>query len=180
MIAMQYKVKLPKDYDMEIIKKRVQDNSHKTDGFPGLNFKLYLITETNQNENLYNCYAPLYLWNNHEGMNQFIFEGYFDNILQSFGWQQIQIGVPLTINLDENINQMKYVVELSGNISERGSLGNTPFPSATEYVKNEPIGDLLVYNPDKWGFSHFGFYQEQPQIEVSKHLTVYEVLHVSR
>ena len=38
MIGMQYKVILPKDYDMEIIK-RVKDNGHKTDGFQDLNFK---------------------------------------------------------------------------------------------------------------------------------------------
>lgn len=33
MIGMQYKVILPKDYDMEIIKKRIKDNGYKTDGF---------------------------------------------------------------------------------------------------------------------------------------------------
>ena len=32
-------------------------------------------------------------------MNKFIFEGYYDNILQSFGWQQINIGVPLVVNV---------------------------------------------------------------------------------
>ncbi len=33
MIAMQYKVKLPDDFDMNIIRKRVIDNGRKTDGF---------------------------------------------------------------------------------------------------------------------------------------------------
>lgn len=42
---MQYKVILPKDYDMEIIRNRVKDNGHKTDGFQDLNFKAYLINE---------------------------------------------------------------------------------------------------------------------------------------
>ena len=45
MIGMQYKVILPKDYDMDIIRKRVEDNGYKTDGFQELNFKAYLITE---------------------------------------------------------------------------------------------------------------------------------------
>ena len=73
MIGMQYKVILPKDYDMGIIRKRVQNNGHKTDGFPGLNFKAYLITEAEKNGNLYNSYAPLYIWNHSQGMNKFIF-----------------------------------------------------------------------------------------------------------
>lgn len=45
MLATQYKIILPSDYDMNIIKERVRKNGPKTDGFPGLKFKLYLITE---------------------------------------------------------------------------------------------------------------------------------------
>ncbi len=33
MIGMQYKVILPKDYDIRIIRERVKKNGHKTDGF---------------------------------------------------------------------------------------------------------------------------------------------------
>jgi hypothetical protein len=182
MIGMQYKVILPKDYDMEIIRKRVQDNGHKTDGFPGLHFKAYLITEAEENGNLYNCYAPLYIWNNSEGMNHFIFEGFYDNILASFGWQHINIGVPLSMNLDKDFNKSKYVVEYAGNIPESKSLINTPFNFINHYVKNteDSLGDLLVYNPDKWGYSQFSFYQEKPKIDSPDHLTVYEILHVSQ
>lgn len=41
------------------------------------------------------------------------------------------------------------------------------------------LGNLLVYNPDKWGYSQFSFYQEKPEIELQDHLTLYEVLHIS-
>lgn len=179
---MQYKVILPKDYDMGIIRKRVQDNGHKTDGFPGLNFKAYLITDVEKNGNLYNSYAPLYIWNNSQGMNNFIFDGFYDNILESFGWQHINIGVPLTMNLDKDFSKSKYVVEFAGAIPEGKSLIHTPFNSINDYVKNaeKSVGDLLVYNPDKWGYSQFSFYQEKPIIDSSTHLTVYEILHVSQ
>ena len=182
MIGMQYKVILPKNYDMGIIRKRVQDNGHKMDGFPGLNIKAYLITEAEKNGNLYNSYAPLYIWNNYQGMNKFIFEGYYDNILESFGWQQINIGVHLSINLDKDINKSRYVVEYAGNISESNSLINTPFTTIDQYVENveKSLGNLLVYNPDKWVYSQFSFYQEKPKVYSSDHLTVYEVLHISQ
>jgi hypothetical protein len=182
MIGMQYKIILPKDYDMGIIKKRVQENGHKTDGFPGLQFKAYLITEAEKNDNLYNSYAPLYLWTDSQGMNQFIFEGYYDNILSSFGWQQINIGVPFTTNLDKNFNQSRYVVEYAGNIGESNTLINHPFQSFHQYVKNaeESLGNVLFYNPDKWGYSEFSFYQEKPQLDPSERLTIYEILHVSQ
>lgn len=45
MKAMQYKIGLPTDYDMDIIKKRVRNNGYTTDGFQDLLFKAYLIKE---------------------------------------------------------------------------------------------------------------------------------------
>jgi hypothetical protein len=181
MIGMQYKIILPKDYDMEIIRKRVQDNGHKTDGFPGLHFKMYLMTETKNDGHLYNSYAPLYLWNDYQGMNQFIFEGYYDNILDSFGWKPIHIGVPFEINLERDLSKVKYVVEYAGHIPESKSLKEISFKNAHDFVKNtEALGNILFYNPDKWGYSQFSFYQEKPIIDSADQLTIYEVLHVSQ
>ncbi|MDA2066130.1 DUF4865 family protein [Bacillus cereus] len=182
MIGMQYKVILPKDYDMEIIKKRVKDNGYKTDGFQALNFKAYLITETEKDGNFYNCYAPLYIWNGHEGMNKFIFEGYYDNILQSFGWQQIHIGVPLVVNLSDDFKKCKYVVEYVGSISQKNSLIETQFNFFNKNVQNTENckGNVIVYNPDKWGYSQFGFYEVKPEIEEIEDITLYEVLHISQ
>ncbi|ARO61429.1 MULTISPECIES: DUF4865 family protein [Bacillus] len=182
MIGMQYKVILPKDYDMEIIKKRVKDNGYKTDGFQALNFKAYLITETEKDGNFYNCYAPLYIWDGHEGMNKFIFEGYYDNILQSFGWQQIHIGVPLVVNLSDDFKKCKYVVEYVGSISQKNSLIETQFNFFNKNVQNTENckGNVIVYNPDKWGYSQFGFYEVKPEIEEIEDITLYEVLHISQ
>lgn len=89
MISMQYVVTLPTDYDMEIIRNRVAKNGRLTDSFPGLNFKAYLMAEKGKNGANENRYAPFYLWNSHEGMNEFIMGGYFSNIPNSFGWQKI-------------------------------------------------------------------------------------------
>lgn len=80
MIGMQYKIALPDDYDMERIIARVRDNGHKTDGFEGLLFKCYLIKDK-RDGNIENMYAPLYIWKTSEGVNKFLFEGYYDNIL---------------------------------------------------------------------------------------------------
>ncbi|WP_462409479.1 DUF4865 family protein [Neobacillus sp. Marseille-QA0830] len=181
MIGMQYKIILPNDYDMGIIRKRVTDNGYKTDGFPGLHFKAYMMTEVEKNGNLYNSYAPLYIWNNPEGMNRFIFEGSYDNILASFGWRQINIGVPLSIQLSEDFNASRYAVEYAGTIPEGKSLINTQFEISKQYVPNpKSMGELLIYNPDKWGYSHFSFYREKPEINGSNKLTVYQILHISQ
>ncbi|NRD77752.1 DUF4865 family protein [Bacillus sp. BRMEA1] len=182
MIGMQYKVILPKDYDMEIIRKRVQENGHKTDGFPDLLFKAYLMTEEEKNGNIYNSYAPLYVWNHSQGMNHFIFDGFYDNILDSFGWQHIQIGVSYSINLDKNFHKSHYVIEYAGDIAASKSLRKVPFHSVHDFMEDDEkcLGDLLVYNPDKWRYSHFRFYQDLPAIHLPDHLTIYEILHISQ
>lgn len=179
MIGMQYKVILPKDYDMDIIRKRVEDNGYKTDGFQELNFKAYLITEAGKEGNFYNCYAPLYIWNGHEGMNKFIFEGYYDNILQSFGWQQINIGVPLVVNVKGDFKKCRYVVGYEGSISPSESLSGIQSIIVDQKVEN-CLGNVIVYNPDKWGYSQFNFYEEKPDITANKGVTLYEILHISR
>ncbi|EJR55955.1 hypothetical protein IIM_01047 [Bacillus cereus VD107] len=182
MIGMQYKVILPKDYDIGIIRQRVKNNGYKTDDFQDLKFKAYLITEAGENENLFNCYAPLYIWNNHEGMNRFIFDGYYDNILDSFGWQQINIGVPLVVNLSDDFQKSRYVVEYAGSISQSKSLIGTQFNTVHQNAQDteKNLGNILVYNPDKWGYSQFSFYEENPEINAMNGITIYEILHISR
>ena len=74
MIAMQYKISLPDNYDMNVIRQRVADNGHRTDGFQDLIFKAYLISEKRDSSKSCNEYSPLYVWQNNDGMNKFIFE----------------------------------------------------------------------------------------------------------
>lgn len=113
MRAMQYKIALPLDYDMNNIRKRVKDNGFKTDGFTDLLCKAYLILDTKTKKE----YAPLYIWKHDKGMNTFIFDGFFDNILHSFGWQHIHIAVPIQIDVSETMKQANYVLEIEHDIT---------------------------------------------------------------
>ena len=55
MQAMQYTIKLPADYDMDIIRQRVRNTGHLMDGFDDLFFKVYLISEKSEGQ-LFNSY----------------------------------------------------------------------------------------------------------------------------
>lgn len=86
MYAMQYELTLPADYDMEIIRKRVRNGGHRTDGFPGLGIKAYLIRERGVDGSPVNQYAPFYLWRDIGGMNEFLWGGgWFTRIVEDFG-----------------------------------------------------------------------------------------------
>ncbi|MCP2258778.1 protein of unknown function (DUF4865) [Streptoalloteichus tenebrarius] len=93
---MQYEISLPTDYDMGIIRHRVETKGHLLDTFPGLGLKAYLIREAGVAGSTVNRYAPFYLWHSLSGMNHFLWGGGgFHNILGSFGRPSVQnwIGV---------------------------------------------------------------------------------------
>lgn len=176
MIGMQYIISLPSDYDMNIIKNRIRDNGNKTDGFKDLLFKCYLIQERGI-DGFENVYAPLYIWRDSMGMNKFIFEGYFDNIIKSFGWQKINIGVPLSLDIKENFAEAKYVIEFKGTISPRMSLEHFADTIALP-VEDEHniVGNVCIYNPDKWKYSSFIFCKNRPSLQGDN---LYQIKHIS-
>lgn len=170
MNIMQYKITLPSDYNMEIIKQRVAHNGNKTDGFIGLLLKAYLISDdTNQKE-----YAPLYVWNDYSGMNCFIFGGFYDNILHSFGWQNIDIYIPLQVNLSMQVKSAKYILEITHAIKEKNNMTLPTF----SIENNHCLGKFLMYNPSTWKSVEFHFLTEVCD-ELKVLGRVYQILHLS-
>jgi hypothetical protein len=179
MIATQYKITLPSDYDMTAIKDRVKNNGYKTDGFYCLKFKLYLITEKGKNNNLQNSYAPLYLWKDSNGLNKFLFNGFYDNILSSFGWQQVNIGIPLIDTTTSKIKDMKYLFEITRDIEPQESLNNFKDKIEEDLPEIESSEYIVIYNPDKWKYTVFYFIEDLNKIKSERGI-IYNILHVSQ
>lgn len=90
MYAMQYSITLPADYDMQIIRDRVARTGHLIDGFPGLDFKAFLIREKVHGHPA-NEYAPFYVWTDIDGMRSFCWgEPGYSAIVRDFGRHPIQ------------------------------------------------------------------------------------------
>ena len=173
MISMQYKIKLPDSFDMNIIRERVRENGHKMDGFKDLLFKAYLISVENSKNDIKKEYAPLYLWKDSVGMNQFIWDGFYDNILKSFGWQTISTAIPLAFEKKENFNSSRYCLEITREISESTQMEQLSFSSTFDNSTSQ----LLVYNPEKWQCKEYYFFEELP--EQMEGTNFYEILHLS-
>lgn len=89
MIAKQYTINLPADYDMSIIRNRVDRNGRRFDAWPGLGFKAFLITERSAGASA-NRYAPFYWWSDTDGLNQFLYGDGFAGLATSFGRPRIE------------------------------------------------------------------------------------------
>jgi hypothetical protein len=105
MIAMQYSFVLPADYDMSVIDRRIADKGQFTDGLPGLVFKAYLSSRkmADNAPASENRYAPFYLWDSTDAMNDFLAGPGFAAVSQAFGWPSVktwsvwhaQVGEPI-------------------------------------------------------------------------------------
>ncbi|MFH8371660.1 DUF4865 family protein [Streptomyces sp. NPDC018031] len=85
MHAMQYRITLPADYDMRIIRNRVATRGQLLDDFPGLGLKAYGIRERGVDGSPVNQYAPFYLWATPEAMNGFLWSAGFRGVVEDFG-----------------------------------------------------------------------------------------------
>ncbi|WP_030776428.1 DUF4865 family protein [Streptomyces sp. NRRL S-920] len=90
MHAMQYEITLPADYDMGVIRHRVETKGHLLDAFAGLGFKAYLMRERGRDGSPVNQYAPFYLWNTAAGMNSFLWGPGFQGLADDFGRPVVQ------------------------------------------------------------------------------------------
>jgi Domain of unknown function (DUF4865) len=83
--GMNYRITLPADYDMDVIRQRVATRGHLLDTFAGLGQKAYLIRERGVDGSPVSEYAPFYLWNTSRGMNAFLWGPGFQGVIDDFG-----------------------------------------------------------------------------------------------
>jgi hypothetical protein len=165
MIAMQYEIALPADYDMEIIRERVRTRGHALDDFEGLGFKAYLIRDTQ--------YSPFYVWNTAKGMADFLYRGGgFQGILASFGRPVVQHW-PGVAFLRGDATKANYatrkITRLAPEANPIDVVGNLELEK-TPGLHSAAIG----VDPRTWEVVRFELWEEHPGEE-----GVYEVLHFS-
>jgi hypothetical protein len=90
MIIAHYAHRLPADYDLGIIRNRAKSRGHLFDAVPELHFKGFLLRERGRFGAIQNEYSSLYLWRKDEGFRDFLAEGRFKSVTDSFGRPQIE------------------------------------------------------------------------------------------
>jgi len=181
--AMNYRITLPADYDMGIIRRRVATRGHLLDAFPGLGLKAYLVRERGTDGSPVNQYAPFYLWNTAEGMNSFLWGAGFQGIVTDFGrpavehWTGLAFergpavdGVPRTASrrtqrLDAAADPAAVIAEEVKALAER---------AAAPGVHSAAV----AVDPRHWELVHFTLWQDTapPDEDADR----YQVLHLSR
>jgi len=106
-------------------------------------------------------------------MTKFIFDGYFDHILNSFGWQNIEIGMTSSVEISDHFDSSKYATLEVIDIEASESLKSF---TIHEQMQNNESGKAVIFNPDKWKKCIFTFYTNKPDTQ----LPTFEILHISQ
>ncbi|NEA36459.1 DUF4865 family protein [Streptomyces sp. SID13031] len=181
MDAMQYEISLPADYDMGIIRRRVETFGARTDDFDGLGVKAYLVQDL-ANGSVVNQYAPFYLWNDTAGMSRFLWGGeFFSGICRSFGRPSVRHWTGVDSLAGSEVDQpavgaTKNVWQLPPDVDPAG-----PVAEAMEALRRTAAmpgvhSSAIAVDPARWELVHFTLWSGEPGIVPG---TRYQVLHLS-
>lgn len=183
MLTMQYNITLPSDYDMGIIRNRVQDSGSKTDGFQDLKMKAYLIAEKGKYSNYENQYAPFYLWDKAEGMNLFLLGGPFNNIINSFGRPMVNNWIVLYEHVRKSSAAQYAVIQTvpipdSKNVSLL--LGSEEETFTKQIADASTTAYIVAYNPRTWELCYYHMSMDLSSLQgAAQGSLIYDVHHIS-
>jgi hypothetical protein len=185
MLAMQYEIPLPADYDMAVIRRRIADKGHLLDGFPGLGFKAYLYA-TRDDAMLpgsANRYAPFYLWHGSEGMNAFLGGAGFATLARDFGRPAVQTW-PVWQDASRG--------DLAGAICASREIVPIPDDASLEdwrerearathaAVTDGALAAVTAFEPDRWTLLRFRLWPDLRAGLASPTCRLYRVGHVAQ
>ncbi|MDQ1746886.1 MAG: hypothetical protein QOD07_1149 [Frankiaceae bacterium] len=184
MYGMQYTISLPADYDMGIIRRRVEERGHLLDDVRGLGLKAYLVREVGVNASPVNEYAPFYLWTDPAAMATFLWNGGgFAGIVASFGRPSVRHWTGAAFCPGEAINARPVLATRRTEMLATGTDPSTEVAAAVERARTlagEPSAHsvAVAVDPTRWEVVVFALWAADaaPADEVD----CFRVLHLSR
>ena len=182
MITMQYRIVLPADYDMDIIRRRIAERGHLTDDFPQLSFKAYLYTDRSRG-NRENLYAPFYLWHNTQGMNAFLGGAGFAGVVDSFGRPVVRTWsvwhAETAADLSNATHATREIVPIAAHM-ELGTLRGMENAGTQADIKRGALAAISAYDPTYWTLLRFRLWRTATQPPADGDIDVYEIGHLSQ
>lgn len=184
MIAMQYSITLPADYDMAIIDRRIAEKGPLLDDFPGLAFKAYLTARKDGGapRSRDNLYAPFYVWRRADGLNDFLCGPGFAALTQSFGWPEVKTWIVWQAELGPAIAHAAFATREILALPPHVDLGALRRSASEDAVADVETGGALAsvaaFEPTTWTRVRFRLWREA-QKELREGVQAYGVGHLS-
>ena len=184
MIAMQYSIVLPADYDMDIIDRRIAERGHLMDSFPGLAFKAYLqARKQSLSASSDNLYAPFYLWHTTEGMNEFLCGPGFLGLTQSFGRPTVRTWSVWHAEMAPGVAGARFAKRETVPIPQHADLAalRRAESEGSQALLSRPglLATVAAFEPADWTLTRFQLWSNMPDQPSDGQAQLYGVGHVS-
>jgi hypothetical protein len=186
MIAMQYSFVLPADYDMAIIDRRIREKGPMLDGFPRLRFKAYLSSRKQDNgfTSAENLYAPFYLWDEPQGISDFLTSPGFAAVTRDFGWPTVRTWIVWHAQLGRELGEARFASREIVPIAPYSDLASRR-DKAVAYAETAghegALAAVVGFDPTAWTMVQFRLWRALPEGQEHRTQAVqtYRVGHVS-
>ena len=184
MLTMQYRITLPADYDMDIIRRRIAERGHLTDDFPRLAFKVYLYADRSKPyaAGRENRYAPFYLWHDTEGMNAFLGGAGFAGVVASFGRPVVRMWSVWRAEVAPNLSIATHAtletVPISAHIA-LSAMHDAEHANARVDLDRGALAAISAFDAAEWTAIRFRLWRDAAAA-FSENVDVYQVGHVSQ
>ena len=184
MIAMQYSLSLPADYDMGIIDRRIRDKGPLLDGFPNLKFKAYLRAARGDLESRENLYAPFYVWEKADGASDFLCGPGFQALASDFGWPSVSTWIVWQACVAPDFMEAKFATREIFPLEPHARLDQIRRHENDEAMNAVTSGNVLAsvagFEPTTWMRIRVTFWNTLPETRLASGVQAYRVGHISR
>lgn len=181
MIIANYGHRLPADYDIAQIRARAQQRGPLWDDVAGLYLKAFLLRERGRFGASANSYSSLYLWRDDNGFRDFVADGRFRVVTDTFGRAEIATRFALDARRGAGRNarfayQEEVAIPLDADLATvmAGEIERNRHIAGTSGA----VAAVVGVDPLSWNITRILLSEHEP---AEPHVgTSYEILHLAR
>ena len=179
MLAMQYSIQLPVNYDVTHVRERVNHRSKLFDDHDGLVHKSFLYNEKEK------LYAPFYVWKDVVEARDFLLDDLFKGVVNSFSRCRVRSWFVVHTAYGDRAIRPTYALREVDSIDPDQTLDH--YVTQERKAQDEHLGNPNLYmqiiglDADRWEILRFSLWKDKataPKSFSDSHID-YEVLHVS-
>jgi len=159
MLAMQYSVRLPREYDADKVTERVSQRGPMFDGYPGLAHKLYLYDDEEH------IYAPFYIWENSQAAQSFLMHSLFGDVVQDFGRPRVRSWQILDFGYGSSTAMPVSMVTETDKVCEKHALKDIKAREEKGHqdaLKAEGLfSHMVLLDPDRWEITRVSLWESK-------------------
>ncbi len=179
MLALQYSIHLPHDFDDAIIENRVNERGPAFDSIEGLQHKAFLYNRVDK------LYAPFYIWRDLSGARDFLFDDLFQGFISQFRrprtrtWIVLQQGegkleiIPQFARCESDLVPKEQPLETL--IANQKAYHEKMMQNKNLYFH------MVALNPDRWEVMHYSLWKDENSAAIAENDCVqnFEILYLN-